>query len=354
MGTRKGPYISAFDIQKGVLEMPDLTTTYLGLHLKNPLVASASPLSKKLETVRRIEDAGASALVMYSLFEEQITHDSYELDHYLERGTHSYAEAMSYFPDMGNYNLGPEPYLEHLHKIKQVVSIPVIGSLNGISSGGWVEYAQRIEQAGADALELNIYYLPTDPDLTGAELEEDYVQLVKDVRAKIKLPIAVKLSPYFSALPNLAKRIVEAGADGLVLFNRFYQPDFDLEELEVVPNLVLSTSHELRLPLRWIAILYGRIAADFALTSGVHTAQDVLKAMMAGANVAMMTSTLLENGVGRIMHILTDLQEWMEEHEYESIEQMRGSMSQQAVTEPAAFERANYIRALNTFDQYVR
>ncbi|HWZ18104.1 MAG TPA: dihydroorotate dehydrogenase-like protein, partial [Ktedonobacteraceae bacterium] len=220
--------------------MPDLTTTYLGLHLKNPLVASASPLSKKLETVRRIEEAGAAALVMYSLFEEQITHDSYELDNYLERGTHSYAEAMSYFPDMGNYNLGPEPYLEHLHKIKQVVSIPVIGSLNGISSGGWVDYAHRIEEAGADALELNIYYLPTDPDLTGAELEEDYVKLVKDVRAKIKLPIAVKLSPYFTALPNLAKRIVEAGADALVLFNRFYQPDFDLEELEVVPNLVLS------------------------------------------------------------------------------------------------------------------
>jgi len=334
--------------------MPDLTTTYLGLQLKNPLVASASPLSKKMDSVRRIEDAGAAALVMYSLFEEQITHDSQELDHYLERGTNTFAESLSYFPDLGIYNLGPEPYLEHLHKIKQTVSIPVIGSLNGISSGGWVEYAHRIEKAGADALELNIYYLPTDPDLTGAELEEDYVQLVRDVRAKVKLPIAVKLSPYFTALPNLAKRIVAAGADALVLFNRFYQPDFDLEELEVIPNLVLSTSHELRLPLRWIAILYGRIQADFALTSGVHTAQDVLKAMMAGANVAMMTSTLLENGVGRIMHILNDLQEWMEEHEYESIEQMRGSMSQQAVTEPAAFERANYIKALNTFDQYVR
>lgn len=334
--------------------MPDLTTTYLGLHLKNPLVASASPLSKKVDAVRRIEDAGAAALVMYSLFEEQITHESYELDHYLERGAHSYAEAMSYFPDLDYHNLGTEPYLEHLHKIKQAVSIPIIGSLNGISSGGWVEYAHRIEQAGADALELNIYYLPTDPDLSGAELEEDFVQLVRDVRAKVKLPIAVKLSPYFTALPNMAKRIVEAGANALVLFNRFYQPDFDLEELEVVPNLILSTSHELRLPLRWIAILYGRIQADFALTSGVHTAQDVLKAMMAGANVAMMASTLLESGVGRIMHILTDLQEWMEEHEYESIEQMRGSMSQRAVAEPAAFERANYIKALNTFDQYVR
>jgi dihydroorotate dehydrogenase (fumarate) len=336
------------------MNMPDLTTTYLGLQLKNPLVASASPLSKKMDTVRRIEDAGAAALVMYSLFEEQITHESQELDHYLERGTDTFAESLSYFPDLNYYNLGPEPYLEHLHIIKQAVSIPVIGSLNGISSGGWVEYARRIEQAGADALELNIYYLPTDPDLTGAVLEEDYVQLVRDVRAKVKLPIAVKLSPYFTALPNIAKRIVEAGANALVLFNRFYQPDFDLEELEVFPNLVLSTSHELRLPLRWIAILYGRIQADFALTSGVHTAQDVLKAMMAGANVAMMTSALLESGVGRFLHILTDLQEWMEEHEYESIEQMRGSMSQQAVAEPAAFERANYIKALNTFDQYVR
>jgi dihydroorotate dehydrogenase (fumarate) len=334
--------------------MPDLTTTYLGLQLKNPLVASASPLSKKVDTVRRIEDAGAAALVMYSLFEEQITHESYELDHYLERGAHSYAEAMSYFPDLDYHNLGTEPYLDHLHKIKQAVSIPVIGSLNGISSGGWIEYAHRIEQAGADALELNIYYLPTDPDLSGAELEEVFVQLVRDVRAKVKLPIAVKLSPYFTGLPNIAKRIVEAGANALVLFNRFYQPDFDLEELEVVPNLILSTSHELRLPLRWIAILYGRIEADFALTTGVHTAQDVLKAMMAGANVAMMASTLLESGVGRIMHILTDLQEWMEEHEYESIEQMRGSMSQRAVAEPAAFERANYIKALNTFDQFVR
>ena len=334
--------------------MPDLTTTYLGLHLKNPLVASASPLSKKLETVQRIEDAGAAALVMYSLFEEQINHDSYELDHYLERGTHSFAEALSYLPDIGNYNLGPEPYLEHLHKIKQKLSIPVIGSLNGISTGGWIEYAHRIEEAGADALELNIYYLPSDPDLTAAELEDDYVQLVKDIRAKVKLPIAVKLSPYFTALPNLAKRIVKAGADGLVLFNRFYQPDFDLEELEVVPHLVLSKSYEMRLPLRWIAILYGRVQADFALTSGVHTAEDVIKAMMAGANVAMMASTLLENGVGRLMHILNDLEEWMIEHEYESIEQMRGSMSQQAVTEPAAFERANYIKALTTFDQYVR
>jgi dihydroorotate dehydrogenase (fumarate) len=331
------------------MSMPDLTTTYLGLQLRNPLVASASPLSKKVSTVRRLEDAGA-AIVMYSLFEEQITHESYELDHYLSRGTDTYAESLSYFPDLEHYNIGPEPYLEHLYRVKQAVSIPVIGSLNGISSGGWIEYAHKIEQAGADALELNIYYLPTDPDVSGAELEEAYVQLVRDVRATVKIPIALKLSPFFTALPHIAKRFVAAGANGLVLFNRFYQPDFDLEELEVVPNLELSNSHELRLPLRWIALLSGRIQADLALTSGVHTAQDVLKAMMAGASVAMMTSTLLANGIGRLMHILTDMQEWMTEHEYESIAVMKGSMSQRAVAEPAAFERANYMKALNSFD----
>jgi dihydroorotate dehydrogenase (fumarate) len=333
--------------------MPDLTTTYLGLQLRNPLVASASPLSKKVDTVRRLEDAGAAAVVMYSLFEEQITHESQELDHYLERGTHSYAESLSYFPDLGSYNLGPEPYLEHLHRVKRAVDIPVIGSLNGISSGGWVQYAQRIEQAGADALELNIYYLPTDPNLSGSELEEQYVKLVREVRATVKIPIALKLSPFFTSLPHIARRFVEAGANGLVLFNRFYQPDFDLEELEVIPNLELSTSRELRLPLRWIALLYGRIETDFALTSGVHTAQDVLKAVMAGASVAMTTSALLEYGVGRLTHILTDLQAWMEEHEYESITFMKGSMSQRAVAEPSAFERANYMKVLNAFNSYL-
>lgn len=331
--------------------MPDLKTTYLGLHLKNPLVASASPLSKKVANARRLEDAGAAAIVMYSLFEEQITHESHELDHYLERGTHSYAESLSYFPDLDTYNMGPEPYLEHLYKVKQAVGIPVIGSLNGISTGGWVDYAQRIEQAGADALELNIYYLPTDPDLSSAELEDEYVRLVRGVRATVKIPIALKLSPFFTALPHVAKRFVQAGANGLVLFNRFYQPDFDLEALEVVPNVELSTSYEVRLPLRWIALLYGRIKADFALTSGVHTAQDVLKAMMAGASVTMMTSALLQHGMGRLMHILTDMQEWMVEHEYESIQEMKGSMSQQAVADPAAFERANYMKALSSYDR---
>lgn len=332
----------------------DLTTHYLGMRLKNPLVASASPISKKVDLVRRVEEAGAAAIVMYSLFEEQITHESYELDHYLNRGTHSYAESLSYFPDLEHYNIGPESYLEHLHRIKEAVEIPVIGSLNGISSGGWIEYARRIEEAGADALELNIYYLPTDVDLSSAELEDAYVNLVKDVRAAVKIPIALKLSPFFTTLPAIARRFVEAGANGLVLFNRFYQPDFDLEVLEVVPNLELSTSQELRLPLRWIAILYGRIQADLALTSGVHSAQDVLKAMMAGANVAMMTSELLARGIGRITTILEDLQRWMVEHEYESIQQMQGSMSQRAVAEPAAFERANYMKALNSFDTRLR
>ena len=332
---------------------PDLTTTYLGLQLKNPLVASASPLSKNIDIVRRLEDAGASAVVMYSLFEEQITHESYEMDHYLNRGTESFAESLSYFPDLDTYNLGPEPYLEHLHTIKQAVNMPVIGSLNGVSSGGWVQYARKIEQAGADALELNIYYLSTDPDLSSAELEEVYVKLVRDVRATVDIPIALKLSPFFTSIPHMAKRFVEAGANGLVLFNRFYQPDFDLEALGVIPHLELSTSHDVLLPLRWIAILYGRIQADFALTSGVHTAQDVLKAMMAGANVAMMASALLESGPEHLTHILADLQQWMDGHEYESISHMRGSMSQLAVAEPAAFERANYMKALNSFDYHL-
>ncbi|GCE28067.1 dihydroorotate dehydrogenase [Dictyobacter alpinus] len=330
----------------------DLHTTYLGLNLKNPLVASASPLSKKLDTVKRLEDAGAAALVMYSLFEEQITHESYELDHYLTRGTDTYAEALSYFPDLEHYNnKGPEAYLEHLARVKAAVDIPVIASLNGISTGGWLEYARKIEQAGADALELNIYYMPTHLTVSSAQLEENYIQLVRDVRSIVWLPLAVKLSPFFTALPNFAMRLVDAGADALVLFNRFYQPDLDLETLEVVPSLELSTSSELRMPLRWIALLYGRIQADFALTSGVHTAQDVLKAMMAGANVAMMASELLAHGSGRLTQILFDIHTWMVEHEYESIQQMIGSMSQRGVVEPGAFERANYMKVLNSFDE---
>jgi dihydroorotate dehydrogenase (fumarate) len=331
----------------------DLTTTYLGLDLKNPLVASASPLTKRLDYLRRLEEAGASAIVMYSLFEEQITHESAELDHYLSRGTHSYAEALNYFPDMERYNIGPERYLDHLHRAKATVKIPIIGSLNGISPGGWVNYARKIEEAGADALELNIYYLPTDPNLSSMDLEENYVNLVKEVRAAVTLPLALKLSPFFTSLPYIARRFAEAGANGLVLFNRFYQPDIDLEALEVVPNLDLSTSQDMRLPLRWIALLSGQLPVDFALTSGIHTARDVLKAMMAGANVAMMTSVLLVNGINHLAHILAHMQIWMEEHEYSSIAQMRGSMNQRSVAEPAAFERANYLKALNSFDHYL-
>lgn len=336
--------------------MVDLSTTYLGLDLKNPLVASASPLSQKAETARRLEDAGISALVMYSLFEEQIVQESLKLHRDVTQGTESFAEAITYLPDFGaysdlrQYSIGPDKYIKNLQELKQAVNIPVIGSLNGISTGGWIEYAEEIEKAGADALELNVYNVPTNFDLTSQSLEEDYVTLVRDIRASIEIPIAVKLSPFFTALPNFARRLVEAGANGLVLFNRFYQPDFDLEELEVVPNLVLSTSHELRLPLRWIAILYGRVQADFALTSGAHTHIDVLKATMAGANVTMLASTLLKYGIDHATELLQGLQGWMDENEYESIAQMRGSMSQKSVGKPGEFERANYMKVLSSFE----
>jgi dihydroorotate dehydrogenase (fumarate) len=330
--------------------MVDLTTTYLGLKLKNPLVASAAqPISEKLETAKRLEEAGISALVMYSLFEEQIIHESLELDHYLSTGTDFSREVTSYYPQTGNFTLTPETYIEAVHKTKKALSIPVIGSLNGVSTGGWIKYARKIEEAGADALELNLYYLATDPTLTASELEESYVTLVGDVCKSIKIPVGVKLSPFLTAIPNVAQRLAKAGAKGLVLFNRFYQPDIDLETLEVVPNLVLSNSNDMRLPLRWIAILYGRVQADLALTSGVHTAEDVLKAMMAGANVAMMTSELLQNGFSRVPTILADIEKWMVDREYSSIQQMRGSLSQKSVKEPAAFERANYMKILNSY-----
>jgi dihydroorotate dehydrogenase (fumarate) len=329
----------------------DLTTTYLGLSLKNPLVASASPLSKKVETVRRMEDAGIAAVVMYSLFEEQIIHESLELDHFLTQGTESFAEALTYLPDLGTYSLAPDRYLEHLSALKQAIKIPIIGSLNGVSKGGWTQYARKIQEAGADALELNLYYLATDPDLTSSELEQAYVDLVTEVKSAIDIPLAVKLSPFLTSIPNLAKRLTSAGADGLVLFNRFYQPDFDLETLEVVHTLDLSNTSEMRLPLRWISILYGIVKTDFALTSGVHTGVGVLKAMMAGAKVAMLASELLLHGVQRIAAILTEMENWMQEHEYASIQQMQGSMSKTAVAEPAAFERANYMKVLNSWHE---
>jgi dihydroorotate dehydrogenase (fumarate) len=330
--------------------MVDLTTTYLGLKLENPLVASPSPLSEKVDNVKRMEQAGIAAVVMYSLFEEQIIHESLELDYFLNRGTESFAEALTYFPNIGRYSLAPDKYIETLEKTKRAVKIPVMGSLNGVSTGGWIEYARKIQDAGADALELNLYYLPTDLALTSNQIEDNYIKLVSDIRTDVKIPLAVKLAPFFTALPNFATRLVEAGANGLVLFNRFYQPDMDLEALEVVPNLVLSNSDDLRLPLRWIAILYGKVKADLALTSGVHTPEDAIKAIMAGANVAMSTSALLKRGTQAIQQILTGMEEWMVAHEYESIKQMRGSMSQGAVTDPAAFERANYMKVLNSFN----
>jgi dihydroorotate dehydrogenase (fumarate) len=329
--------------------MIDLSTTYLGLKLKNPLVASASPLSEKLDSVRQLEDCGVSAIVMYSLFEEQVIRESLELDRYLSNGTHTYAEALTYLPEVGRYSMGPEAYVENVYRLKQATNIPIIGSLNGVSTGGWIQYAQQIEQAGADAVELNIYYLPVDPDLSGAELEENYVNLVKDLRSQVRIPIAVKLSPFFTSMPNMARRLVEAGADGLVLFNRFYQPDFDLDELEVVPNLQLSSSSELRLPLRWIALLYGRVQTDYALTSGVHTTTDMLKAIMAGASVTMVTSEFLQNGIERAGEMLGGMLSWLEEHEYESVQQMQGSMSAQAVAQPNAFKRTNYMKVLSSY-----
>lgn len=330
--------------------MTDLSTTYLGLNLKNPLVASASPLSKKLDRARRLEEAGISAIVMYSLFEEQIIRESLELDHYLSRAANAFPEALSYLPDGGLYGVSPENYLNQVAGLKKALTIPIIGSLNGVSRGGWTSYARRIEEAGADALELNMYYLATDPEVSSSDIENTQVELVAEVKSAITIPLAVKIGPFVASIPNFAKRLVEAGADGLVLFNRFYQPDFDLEELEVVHSLDLSTSADLRLPLRWISILYGKIGADLALTSGVHTSRDVLKAMMAGAKVAMIASEILWDGsVQRVRDILNHTKTWMEEHEYQSIKQMQGSMSQKSVKDPAAFERANYMKVLNSF-----
>ena len=329
--------------------MVDLSTDYLGMSFRNPIVAASSPLTQKPEATRELEAAGASALVMHSLFEEQIIRESLKLHEDLSRGTDSFAEALTYLPTFGQYSIGPEAYLQNLKKTKQAVNIPVLGSLNGVSTGGWIEYAQKIENAGADALELNIYYLATNPEQTSAELEDKYIRLVSDLRKKIRIPLAVKLSPFITALPNFAHKLAEAGANGLVLFNRFYQPDFDLEKLEVVPNLVLSNSNEMRLPLRWIAIMYGGIKIDFAMTGGVHSGLDVVKATMAGACVTTIASEFLQHGVQRIPEMLAEITKWMEKHEYISIKQMKGSMSQGAVADPAVFERANYMKVLSSY-----
>lgn len=321
----------------------------MGLELKNPLVPSASPLSKDLGAVKALEDAGASAIVVYSLFEEQIKHEAEEYEHFMTYGTESFAEALNYFPEQNEYFLGPEEYLNHIRKIKETVSIPVIGSLNGISKSGWMKYGKLIEEAGADGLELNIYQVAADMNKEGSTIEEIYVRDLKAIKNSLKIPVAMKLSPYFSSMANMAKRLDEAGADALVLFNRFYQPDFDLDNLEVVPNIVLSNNWELRLPLRWLAILYGKIKASLAATSGIQTHYDVIKVMMAGGDTAMICSELLRNGTIRIKEILGGLEKWMEENEYDSIDMMKGSLSQKSVADPAAFERANYMKALNNY-----
>ncbi|MDY6846648.1 MAG: dihydroorotate dehydrogenase-like protein [Chloroflexota bacterium] len=330
--------------------MIDLKTNYLGLELKNPLVAAASALSKKTSTVKQMEDAGISAVVMYSLFEEQITHDSLAFNYYMERGTDRFAESLDYFPDLDRYNVGPDQYLSQIQRNKEVVDIPVIASLNGVSNSGWIKYAQKMAEAGADALELNTYYISTNPDVTAQQLEDNYVKLVKAVCENVDIPVSVKLSPFFSALPNLIGQLEDAGAKGFVLFNRFIQPDLDIENLEVDTTLHLSSSEELLLPLRWMALLYGRTDADLALSSGVHTGVDLVKSIMAGANVTMVASEFVANGVDRAAEMLAEMENWMTAYEYDSVAKMRGSMSQKNVANPAAFERANYIKALQSYD----
>jgi dihydroorotate dehydrogenase (fumarate) len=324
----------------------DLTTTYLGLKLRTPLVASASPLSREVEGIRRLEDAGASAVVLYSLFEEQLRQEELDLEYHLAAGTESFAESLTYFPQPSEFHTGPEGYLEHIRKAKQAVGIPIIASLNGSTLGGWTKFATEIERAGADAIECNIYHIPTDSRLAAEDVEANYLQILQAVKSAVTIPVAVKLSPFFSNLANMAQRLDRSGADALVLFNRFYQPDIDLEELEIRPNVLLSTPQALRLPLTWIGILHGRIKAELAATGGVHGAQDVIKLLMVGARVTMLCSALIRHGVQHLRHVERELREWMEAHEYESVSQMRGSMSQIRCPDPGAFERAQYMRAV--------
>jgi dihydroorotate dehydrogenase (fumarate) len=321
----------------------------MGLKLKNPIVPSASPLSASLDNIKRMEDAGAAAVTLHSLFEEQIEFEAEALTHFLEHGTEQFAEALTYFPQVHEFRREPDDYVEHIRQAKEAVDIPIIASLNGISPGGWTSYAKRFEDAGADAVELNVYFIPTNFHLMSYDIEDLYVKLLKDVKKYVSIPVAMKLSPYFSAMPHVASLLDAEGADALVLFNRFYQPDIDIEELEVVPNLQLSSPVEMRLPMRWIAILYGKVDCSMALTSGIHTTEDVIKAVMVGSDVANVCSVLLKAGIGKIDELLEGVTTWMEEYEYESVEQMKGSMSHRSVPEPAAFERANYMKVLNSY-----
>lgn len=330
--------------------MIDLNATYLGLNLKSPLVASASVLSKKLENIRKMEDAGLGAVVLYSLFEEEVDHESIELNYFLNRGTESFPEAITYFPDLNNYTLQAEKYLDLIREAKKSVSIPVIGSLNGVSTGGWIKYARQIEEAGADALELNLYYVASDAQIDGQSLEHAYLDVISAIRAQIQIPLAVKLSPFFTSLPNFLQKISQAGVQGAVLFNRFYQPDLDIENLEVQPHLELSTSSDLLLPLRWIAISHGRLPLDLALSSGVHNGRDMVKAIMAGASVVMVASEMVARGIPRAAEMLQEFEQWIMKHDYASASEIRGILSQKNVASPAVFERANYMKALRLFD----
>jgi dihydroorotate dehydrogenase (fumarate) len=324
----------------------DLSTKYLGMQLRTPLVASASPLSHEISGIRSLEDAGASAVVLYSLFEEQLHKEALELELHLNAGTESFAESLTYFPHSSEFNTGPDEYLNHIRKAKAAVDIPIIASLNGSTLGGWTRYAKQVEQAGADAIECNLYYIPTNTEILGSEVEENYLGILREVKTSVHIPVAAKLSPFFSNLANVAKRLDQMGTDGLVLFNRFYQPDIDLEELEIKPNVLLSSAQDLRLPLTWIGILYGRIRASLAATSGVHAPEDVIKLLMVGADVTMLCSALLRHGIGHLTHIERGVRQWMEDHEYESVQQMQGSMSQLRCPDPGAFERAQYMRAV--------
>ena len=329
--------------------MVDLSTKYMGFDLKNPIVPSASPLMEDVDKVRQMEDAGASAVVMDSLFEEQIKFESAELNYFLESGTEAFPESLTYFPTMDNFYMGPEIYLERVRKLKKTVGIPVFASLNGTDAGEWIKYAKLIEEAGADGIELNIYFLETSFSVESGSVEKRYLEILKAVKSSVKIPVAVKLSPFFSAMATMAKQLSDAGADALVLFNRFYQPDFDLEKLEVVPSLVLSNPLEMRLPLRWVAILYGHIESSIAFSRGIYSHEDVIKAIMAGADVIQMTSVLLKEGIGKIKIILKNLEVWMEEYSYESISDMKGSLSQKNCPDPSAFERANYMKMLKSY-----
>jgi len=326
--------------------MTDLSTTYLGLKLRSPLVVSASPLSRDVDGICRLEEAGASAVVLYSLFEEQLRQEEMDLEYHLAAGTESFAESLTYFPQASEFQTGPEGYLNHIRNAKAAASIPIIASLNGSTLGGWTKFAGEAERAGADAIECNIYHIPTDPKLTAEEIEKTYLDILHAVKSAVTIPVAIKLSPFFSNMANMAHRLDAAGADALVLFNRFYQPDIDLEELEIRPNVLLSTPQALRLPLTWIGILFGRVKAGLAATGGVHGAEDVVKLLMVGANVTMMCSALMRYGTNHLRYVERELRNWMEGHEYESVAQMQGSMSQIRCPDPGAFERAQYMRAV--------